>query len=67
MNNYPCYSAQILPRIRHTPNHWFGDHDSQEISVVSVTNAVQTNPSPVSPVTNPLDPLLSQRILITTE
>lgn len=67
MNNYPCYSAQILPRIRHTPNHWFGAHDSQEISVVSVTNAVQTNPSPASPVTNPLDPLLSQRILITTE
>ncbi|MEQ8536030.1 MAG: hypothetical protein RIB93_00980 [Coleofasciculus sp. D1-CHI-01] len=67
MNNYPCYSAQLLPRIRHTPNHWFGNHDSQEISVVPATNAAKTNPSPASPVTTTLDPLLSQRILITTE
>lgn len=67
MNNYPCHSAQLLPRIRHTPNHWFGQPDSQEISVVPVTHAVKTNFSPASPVTNPLNQLLSQKILITTE
>ncbi|HBB31151.1 MAG TPA: hypothetical protein DDZ80_31115 [Cyanobacteria bacterium UBA8803] len=64
MNYCPCCSAQLLPHIRHNHIYWFCSRCRQEMPVI---DGVKVKDHQELPLINPLNPLLSQRILVTVE